>query len=300
MRASSRIDRREDLDLQAEFLIMVRRAGGRVESVREPEFGRTDRVSRLITMLAQDANAEYSRTLKGHIDAAMRTRAAAGVFTGSEPWGAVPVGPKGGRKLVLTDAARQYGPGILSGSRAGASLGDVARWLTAEGVAPGRGEGRPGNAWWAKSVANAVRARTLLGEHACSWKGQRWVHRFGGVPGIHATWLAANQALDQRGAKWAKGEARTRRAVEPLSGVSRCRHCAAKGTDSPMYRLTSGNLRCTGRGAARRGCGLMLPLTVARDLADLAFGAMAGPLYAVYERGGYPATPPGWTSSAPG
>ena len=281
---SSRIDRREDLDLQAEFLIMVRRAGGRVESVREPEFGKTDRVSRLITMLAQDANAEYSRTLKDHINAAMRTRAATGSFTGSEPWGAVSVGPKGGKHLILTDAARTYGPEICERIAAGASLGDVARWLTAEGVAPGRGEGRPGLPWWAKSVAEVVRSKTLLGESPCSWKGQRWVHRFDGIAGLHDLWLAANKALDERGAKWHDGAARTgRRPVEPLSGVSRCQHCAASGTDSPVYRLTSGNLRCTGRGAARTGCGMMLPVAVARDLANLAFAAMTGPMYAIYE-----------------
>jgi DNA invertase Pin-like site-specific DNA recombinase len=281
---SSRIDRREDLDLQVDFLTAVRAAGGRVESVREPQFGTTDLAGRIVTLVSQHANAEYSRTLKGNINAAMRTRAATGSFTGSEPWGAISTGPKGGKHLVLTDAARSYGPEILERIAAGASLGDVARWLTAEDVAPGRGEGRPGRPWWAKSVAEVVRSRTLLGESPCSWKDQRWVHRFDGITGLHSLWLAANKALDERGAKWKKGESRTgRRAVEPLSGVSRCQHCAARGTDSPMYRLTSGNLRCTGRGAARKGCGMMLPVAVARDLASLAFAAMTGPMYGIYE-----------------
>jgi DNA invertase Pin-like site-specific DNA recombinase len=294
---SSRLDRREDLDLQAEFLIGVRRAGGRVESAREPGFGQTDRISRFITMLAQDANAEYSRTLKGHIGAAMRARAAAGSFTGSEPWGAVSVGPEGGKHLVATDAAHRYGPQILERVAAGQSLGEVARWLTAQGVAPGRGEGTPGRPWWAKSVAGVVRSKTLLGSSPCSytvaWTGEdgkhsetlRWVHRFDAVAD-HDLWLAANKALDERGERWAKGQAREgRRAVEPLSGVSRCQHCWAAGADSPMYRLSSGNLRCTGRGPDRRGCGLILPVTAARALADMAFGQMSdGLLYAIYER----------------
>lgn len=313
---SSRIDRREDLDLQVSFLTAVRAAGGRVESVREPQFGQTDLAGRIVTLVSQHANAEYSRTLKEHIGAAMRARAAEASFIGSEPWGAVSVGPKGSKYLVPTNSAHAYGPEILERIAAGASLGDVARWLTAEGVAAGRGYGtcsecprvwkvneKTGRGhwsyagqcpngdhtgelapWWAKSVAAVVRSKTLLGESPCAWKDQNWIHRFDAVVS-HDVWLAANKSLDERGAKWHDGAARTgRKSAEPLSGVSRCEHCSSRGIDSPMYRLTSGNLRCTGRGADRKGCGVMLPMATARDLADLAFGEMTGLLYAMFER----------------
>jgi hypothetical protein len=288
---SSRLERRDEGDELIVFLARVRLAGGRVEFVAEPELGKSDVAGKVLAVLAQHNNAEYVRKQQTHVSRGVRTVAANGAFMGSEPWGAVSTGPDRDRRLVHTDDARKYGPAILERITAGASLGDVARWLTAEGAAPGRGHGTPGNKWWAKSVAEVVRSKTLLGEYGCSytatWTDEagkhsetlRWVHRFGAVTD-HDTWLTANKALDERGEKWHAGAARTgRKSVEPLSGASRCQHCSAGGTDSPMYKLTSGNLRCTGRGPQRAGCGTMLPVAVARDLADLAFGAMAGAMY---------------------
>src|SRR5689334_2598362 len=38
---SSRLDRREDLDAQAEILLAIRSAGGDVASISEPQFGHT-------------------------------------------------------------------------------------------------------------------------------------------------------------------------------------------------------------------------------------------------------------------
>jgi DNA invertase Pin-like site-specific DNA recombinase len=61
---SSRLDRREDLDAQAEILLAIRSAGGDVTSVSEPQFGRTDFAGRIVTLVAQHANAEKSRTVK--------------------------------------------------------------------------------------------------------------------------------------------------------------------------------------------------------------------------------------------
>jgi DNA invertase Pin-like site-specific DNA recombinase len=61
---SSRLDRREDLDAQAEILLAIRSAGGDVISIAEPQFGRTDFAGRIVTLVAQHANAEKSRTVK--------------------------------------------------------------------------------------------------------------------------------------------------------------------------------------------------------------------------------------------
>jgi hypothetical protein len=61
---SSRLDRREDLDAQAEILLAIRSAGGDVVSVSEPQFGKTDFAGRIVTLVAQHANAEKSRTVK--------------------------------------------------------------------------------------------------------------------------------------------------------------------------------------------------------------------------------------------
>ena len=61
---SSRLDRREDLDAQAEILLAIRSAGGDIVSIAEPQFGRTDFAGRIVTLVAQHANAEKSRTVK--------------------------------------------------------------------------------------------------------------------------------------------------------------------------------------------------------------------------------------------
>jgi DNA invertase Pin-like site-specific DNA recombinase len=61
---SSRLDRREDLDAQAEILLAIRSAGGDVISVDEPQFGKTDFAGRIVTLVAQHANAEKSKTVK--------------------------------------------------------------------------------------------------------------------------------------------------------------------------------------------------------------------------------------------
>lgn len=61
---SSRLDRRDDLDAQAEILLAVRSAGGDIISISEPQFGKTDFAGRIVTLVAQHANAEKSRTVK--------------------------------------------------------------------------------------------------------------------------------------------------------------------------------------------------------------------------------------------
>jgi DNA invertase Pin-like site-specific DNA recombinase len=61
---SSRLDRREDLDAQAEILLAIRSAGGDIISIAEPQFGKTDFAGRIVTLVAQHANAEKSKTVK--------------------------------------------------------------------------------------------------------------------------------------------------------------------------------------------------------------------------------------------
>jgi DNA invertase Pin-like site-specific DNA recombinase len=61
---SSRIDRREDLDEQAAVLLAIRSAGGDVISLTEPNYGQTDFAGRIVTLVAQHANAEKSKTVK--------------------------------------------------------------------------------------------------------------------------------------------------------------------------------------------------------------------------------------------
>jgi hypothetical protein len=61
---SSRLDRREDLDAQAEILLAIRSAGGDVMSLAEPEFGKTDFAGRIVTLVIQQKNAEKSKEIR--------------------------------------------------------------------------------------------------------------------------------------------------------------------------------------------------------------------------------------------
>ena len=59
---SRSLDRREDLDAQAEILLDIRRAGGDVLSISEPQYGKTDFAGRVVTLV--QLNAEKSKVVK--------------------------------------------------------------------------------------------------------------------------------------------------------------------------------------------------------------------------------------------
>ena len=130
---SSRIDRR-DPDRAEYYHLSIRMAGGRIESVREPEFGKSDVSGRVITMLAQHANHEYSRALSGHVRAGHdRIRREGGLF-GRAPFGYEIQGERYRKTLVPTALGLKYVPEIFARVIRGESLATVAAWLNAEGV----------------------------------------------------------------------------------------------------------------------------------------------------------------------
>ena len=63
---SSRIDRR-DPDLQQLWVIMVRLAGGRIESASEPEFGKSTLLGKIDTVMRQESNYEYAKTISVNV-----------------------------------------------------------------------------------------------------------------------------------------------------------------------------------------------------------------------------------------
>ena len=141
---SSRLDRRggsgEQVDIteQIRFLLDVRAAGGRVESAREPQFGTLDLAGLVTTVVAQHANAQYSRTLRGHVNAAVARIHDNGALHGRPPWGYQVVGDKLHKQLVPTDLGRMYVPKIFQMVIDGDSLRTIARWLESENVYPSR------------------------------------------------------------------------------------------------------------------------------------------------------------------
>jgi hypothetical protein len=82
------------------YAIRVRQAGGRIISWDEPHFGAPDKLGRLLTMLAQDDNHEYSKILSGHINRKFRWMDDLGSFRGAPPAGYASVGPKYGKHLA--------------------------------------------------------------------------------------------------------------------------------------------------------------------------------------------------------
>lgn len=174
---SSRIDRR-DPQVAEHYELSVRAAGARIESVREPTFGKADLVGRITTILAQHQNHAYSETLAGHIRAGhgrVRTnRATVGKgLLGRAPWGYEVQGEKYLKTITPDAYGLKYIPEIYSRIIHGDSLATVAAWLNAEGVPTGTRKARDKNhqvidgklpTWSAATVNHIVKNPVYKGQ----------------------------------------------------------------------------------------------------------------------------------------
>jgi DNA invertase Pin-like site-specific DNA recombinase len=275
---SSRLDRRDSLDAQIAFAAMVRLAGGRVESVDEPEFGKGDLPGWITTFITMNGNAKFIRDLKANTRRGKDRIRANGALDGRTPWGFISEGPRYDRRLVPTDEAREYVPQIFAQVIGGRSLAQVARWLEREGVLPAgiasedSERGKSGQ-WWPRSVGQIIRNPVYMGQKTDS-HGHTTTTCEALVDA--ATWTRAGQALDAR-PKRGPVLAGNRCA---LSGAVKCWKCGG-----PLYRIRDGRggtyyLRCAGTGAARKSCGApMIRLDVAEALADEVLGGLVHPVY---------------------
>jgi site-specific DNA recombinase len=184
-----------------------------------------------------------------------------GKLTNRPPWGYKSFGEKYDHSMVPTDLGREYIPEIYKRVIAGDSLGNIAAWLTSEGVPCSRADGK----WWAKTIGFIIRNPAYQG-FRCAQDPK--TKKYGKVlfrceqlvdPDI---WKAANDALTTRPQRRHGGTVPDNRAM--LSGALRCPHC-----DGPMYRTPAGTTkrifyyRCAGRGAARKGCGNVINVSTA-------------------------------------
>jgi len=277
---SSRIDRR-DPDVAEAFHLAVRQAGGRIESVREPEFGKSDLGGKIVTLISQFSNNAYSAAISGNVRAAFERIDTNEAFRGLPPWGLTTTGERYSKHLVATAVGAEYLPLIFRRVAAGESLHAVARWLTEQGVKPRGirkeredGRGKSGK-WWAHSVGKIIRNAAYAG-HVTDSMG-RTTYAWQGIVSP-SLWQDANKSLDTRPQR--RSGPRSAGECEPLSSNTYCYPCSLRGTDSPMY-LTAGLLRCTGRGADRHGCGNCLPLGTARKLADRYLGGLAREIFEI-------------------
>jgi DNA invertase Pin-like site-specific DNA recombinase len=292
---SSRIDRR-DPDMQMWYLLSVRRAGGRIESAREPEFGKATLPGRMITVMAQDQNYEYVKNLREHIEAGMVKVRANGAVDGGVPWGYAIAGGKHRKRMVPTDDGRTYVPQIYAKVIDGWSLAAVCRWLDAEGVATPRAgkHGKVAARWWPRTVQRIIKNPAYKGLR-CRLVGERmeWTanptHRCEGLVDA-ATWQAAQAALSLP-PQVAAGHGGPR-GKEPamLAGLVCGNPDCPAGPGSPMYRVKPGPgpdhvyYRCYGRGAARAGCGTYVRMAPADEAADVLITATFTKPVIIYTR----------------
>jgi DNA invertase Pin-like site-specific DNA recombinase len=254
---SSRLDRREDLDAQAEILLAIRSAGGDVISISEPQFGRTDFAGRVVTLAAQYMNAAKSKEVK--------TNTYRGI-------------------MMIRDNKAHHGPlpafwatkGVRYAKRAWcqdpAAVVDIY-----ERVASGESLANVGRAHdlYPNSIKNLIRfTANHTGVVECSYthEGQTetWAHEVDAVV-ESALWWRANKVLDAN-----LTESRANKGGRPvawpanwISGILDCPACAGKiylnagmtpakdaRTGQPRVpKPRTPKLRCGGQAKQRLSCG---------------------------------------------
>ena len=221
---SSRLDRRDE-DEQLSFLLRIRQAGGRVESVREPNFGTTDMAGRLVTTLAQVMNAEYSRVLGGHVRAGNARIDAQGGFRGGRPqFGYRVAGAKRNRYIEPNPVTAPILREMFTRAADGQPTTRIQAWLESLG--------------YRKPISSIM--ATLRRE--VYWNGRYEVTDHAGVVQIHRVEPLVSKALFD--AVSADLEARSNVVKKPrgprqpdYSGAVRCGQCRG-----PAYRSYNGEL----------------------------------------------------------
>ncbi len=269
---SSRIDRR-DPDIAAFYHMLIKRAGGQLESVREPMFGKDDISGRVLTMLAQWGNHEYSKSLSGHIRAGhnrVRANRANGTgLLGRAPFGYEIQGAKYHKVLVPTPLGLKYVPLMFSRIINGDSLATVARWLNDESVPTSCKTNNRRQATQGKWTASTVRAVI----RNTAYKGQMRDSNHDVVGTCKAMVSAsvfrqAAERLDKFPKRGPENIANKALLISHLFCV-KCK--------SPMYKVTGGATvpyyRCSGKLAEDRKSCVMLRIPVLDDLVNEAMCA---------------------------
>jgi DNA invertase Pin-like site-specific DNA recombinase len=176
-----------------------------------------------------------------------------GKFVGRYPWGYSSAGEKYDRRMVTTAEGERYVPEVFTRTADGHTLSAVAAWLT----------GQTGKTWHPRVVAAMIRNRSYMGKHTDATG--KTIHE---CPALvdGDLWRRANANLDGRPSSRRGQRNDLVNGAAMLSGLVYCGNpdCTA-GPDSPMCKSNI-YYRCTGRGAQRRGCGVMVPMADADAL----------------------------------
>ena len=222
---SARIDRR-DPDLQEFWSLSVRLAGGRIESASEPEFGKSTLSGKMVTLLAQQANYDYTRTLSTNVRNSFNRIDANGGIRNAAGYGHRIVGEKYSKHFVLDEAEADVIRLVISRYLSGQGLEHICRWLTSEGH-----RGRNGAKWTPRTLGHLLRNERLIGRFHQGDTVTR-------VPSI--TTVKNYQAtLARLDAKAYRKGARTRDDNALLTSILFCGKCGR-----PMYAIKGGGT-CT-------------------------------------------------------
>lgn len=264
---SGRIDRREDLDAQAAVLLAIRSAGGEVISITEPDYGRTDFAGRIVTLVAQHANAEKSKTVKSST-----YRGISMIRDNNAHHGALPA-------FWVTRGARYARQAYCASPEAVADIyGRVANGESLSSV---------GRAYdlYPQSVKHVIRfAAHHTGVEECSYthegRTETWAHEV--TPVVEsALWWRANKVLDANLTRDRanKGGRPVAWPANWVSGVLDCPECGGRlylnAGLTPQGKPRTPKLRCGGHGKKRLSCGRFTG-TDAQPVIDLLNGMFAG------------------------
>jgi Resolvase, N terminal domain len=257
---SSRIDRREDLDAQAAVLLAIRSAGGDVISLTEPNYGKTDFAGRIVTLAAQHANAEKSRTVKNSTYRGISMIRDNNAHHGALPAFWATCGERYAKQAYCTgpEAVRDIYERVADGE----SLLSVGRKYDL----------------YPASVKNLVRfAANHTGVEECRYTHEgvteTWAHEVTPVVGSPLWWrankvLAANMT-DARGNKGGRPVAWP---ANWISGILDCPACRGKlylnAGRTPAGNPRTPKLRCGGFAKQRVSCG-RFPGIDAQPIIDL-------------------------------
>lgn len=241
-------------------------AGGRIESVQEPHFGKlgdvsADAMTAINAIMAHDKSVHLAQQV-GLAHTRIRNN---GAVLGRAPWGMAITGDKYEKRLIGTDEGCTWVSRIFARVIKGDSLARISLWLQSEGIAGDHGP------WHESTIGAMIRNPAYMGfrceQDPKTKKYGKILHKCEALVSPEV-WRQAQEALDTRPKRgYTNPETRAM-----LAGVLKCGNpgCDATGApDSPMNRSRSSTklyYRCTGTGAVRRSCGTMVPL----DLADAA------------------------------
>jgi DNA invertase Pin-like site-specific DNA recombinase len=274
---SRSLDRREDLDAQAEILLDIRRAGGDVLSISEPQFGKTDFAGRVVTLVTQYGNAAKSKVVKD-----TTYRGLTMVRDNRALHGRVPIfwasrGERHAKQAYCAD------PAVVADIYQRVAEGEPLR-----SIGRAHAGANNGKTLYPQNITRLVRfAANHTGVMECSYtyQGQTetWAHEVTPVVDS-ALWWRANRVLDanhdQRRANW--GGRPVAKPSNWVSGILDCPACGGRlylsAGLTPAVDHRSGKpreqreraprLRCNGTARDRAACGRFKPIG-GQPVADL-------------------------------